>query len=172
MDLAYFITFSTYGTWLHGTAKGSGSVDRRHNVYGTALIPPDEGREEDEARRMTEPPYVLGEIARTIVRDAIVAYCEEENWTLLALHVRTNHVHVVLSSKREPGRLMSDLKARASRELNRTGMDASDKRWTRHGSTRHLFDDASVAAAVAYTLDEQGSPMAVYDPRTKEPRTK
>ena len=59
---------------------------------------------------------------------------------------------------------MSDLKARASRELNRTGTDANDKRWTRHGSTRHLFDDASVAAAVAYTLDEQGSPMAVYDP--------
>jgi hypothetical protein len=28
MPLAYFITFTTYGTWLHGTAKGNGSVDR------------------------------------------------------------------------------------------------------------------------------------------------
>lgn len=165
MALAYFITFSTYGTWLHGTAKGSGSVDRRHNVYGTPFIPPDEGREERAARRMTGPPYVLGETARTIVRDAIVALCREKNWTLLALHVRTNHVHVVLSAEREPGRLMSDLKARASRELNRSGTDANEKRWTRHGSTRHLFDDTAVAAAVAYTLDEQGSPMALYDPR-------
>jgi len=165
MALAYFITFSTYGTWLHGTAKGNGSVDRRHNVYDTPFIPPDEGREDCAARRMTDPPYVLGESARTIVRDAIVEHCREKNWTLLALHVRTNHVHVVVSVEREPGRLMSDLKARASRELNRSGTDTNAKRWTRHGSTRHLFDDASVDAAVAYTLDEQGSPMAVYDPR-------
>ena len=71
------------------------------------------------------------------------------------------------------------VKARASRDLNRSGTDANVKRWTRHGSTRHLFDEASVAAAVAYTLDEQGVPMAVYDPRVahesaahEEPRTK
>ena len=30
----------------------------------------------------------------------------------------------------------------------------------------------SVAAAVVYTLDKQGSPMAIHDPRPKEPRTK
>ena len=34
MALAYFITFSTYGSWLHGTKKGMGSVDREHNEYG------------------------------------------------------------------------------------------------------------------------------------------
>ena len=170
MALAYFITFSTYGTWLHGTDKGSGSVDRRHNVYGTPFIPPDERREENASLRMTDPLYVLGETARTIVRDAIVALCEEKSWTLLALHVRTNHVHLVVSAEREPGRLMSDLKARASRELNRSGTDANAKRWTRHGSNRHLFDETSVAAAVAYTLDEQGSRMAVYDPRTAHER--
>lgn len=109
MALAYFITFSTYGTWLPGTAKGRGSVDRRHNVYGTPFLAPDEGRQDRAARRMTGPPYILGETARTIVRDAIVELCKEANWTLLALHVRTNHVHVVLSAEREPGRLMSDL---------------------------------------------------------------
>jgi hypothetical protein len=27
--LAYFITFTTYGTWLHG--NGAGSVDPAHN---------------------------------------------------------------------------------------------------------------------------------------------
>ncbi|MFN0054392.1 MAG: transposase [Planctomycetales bacterium] len=165
MAAAYFLTFSTYGTWLHGTAKGNGSVDRDHNVFGTPFIAPDKTREERAALRMTDPPYILGETARGIVRDAIVRLCQEKNWMLLALHVRSNHVHVVISAEREPGRLMSDLKARASRELNRLGTDASEKRWTRHGSTRYLFDEASVAAAVAYTLGEQGTPMAVYDPR-------
>lgn len=172
MPQAYFLTFSTYGTWLHGTSKDIGSVDRHHNAYGTPFIPPDPKREQHAARQMTDPPYVLNEASRAIVRDAIVALCTEKAWALLALHVRTNHVHVVLSAEREPERLLSDLKARASRDLNRAGTDANIKRWTRHGSTGHLFSDESVAAAVSYTLDEQGPPMAVYDPRNKEPRTK
>ena len=174
MALAYFITFSTYGTWLHGTDKAQGSVDRQHNVYGTPFVAPDRARENQAAVRMTDPPYTLPESARGIVCEAIVGICRDNGWRLHALHVRTNHVHVVVSAEREPGRLMSDLKARASRELNRLGTDNSVKRWTRHGSTRHLFDEASVAAAVAYTLDEQGPPMATYDPRnppSNEPRT-
>jgi hypothetical protein len=132
MALAYFITFSTYGTWLHGTAKGQGSVDRQHNVHGTPFVEPDAQRESDAAMRMTEPPYSLGENARLIVRDAIVAICVEKCWTLRALHVRSNHVHLVVSADREPGRLISDLKARASRELNRMRIDTQAKRWIRH----------------------------------------
>src|SRR4051794_5003485 len=103
MALAYFITFSTYGTWLHGTDKGLGSVDRQHNVHGTPFVEPDARRERDAAERMTEPPYILGESARRIVRDAIVDICTEKGWTLRALHVRSNHVHVVVSADREPG---------------------------------------------------------------------
>ena len=165
MALAYFITFSTYGTWLHGTDKGQGSVDREQNVYGKPFVAPDPHREREAAERMNEPPYALHERARIIVRDAMVDLCQEKGWKLLAIHVRSNHVHCVISAEREPGRLMSDLKARASRELNRLLVDSQTKRWTRHGSTRHLFDDASVAAASTYTLDQQGPVMAVYDPR-------
>jgi len=174
MALAYFITFSTYGAWLHGTDRGKGSVDRLHNIHGTPFVEPDAQRERDAAARMNEPPYILHENARTIVRDAIVATCAEKAWLLRALHVRSNHVPLVVSADRDPGRLMSDLKARASRELNRATIDAQAKRWTRHGSTRHLFDEASVAAAVAYTLDKQGARMAYFDPTEKErePRAK
>jgi len=166
MALAYFITFSTYGTWLHGTDKGNGSVDCRQNAYGEPFIEPDAEREARAAARMRERPYVMDETARGVVRDAIVVLCAERGWSLLALQVRTNHVHGVVAADGEPGRLMSEWKARASRELNRLVADGQVKRWTRHGSTRHLFDEASVAAAVSYTLDEQGPPMAVYDPRS------
>ena len=31
--LAYFLTFTTYGTWLHGREEGS--VDRDNHVFGT-----------------------------------------------------------------------------------------------------------------------------------------
>jgi hypothetical protein len=127
MPLAYFITFSTYGTWLHGTHKGKGSVDRTHNKPGTPYLPTDAARHQRERASMNHPAYVLDLARRTIVRDAIIDISTEKHWDLLALHVRTNHVHVVIRADREPGRLMSDLKARASRDLNRAELDPSHR---------------------------------------------
>ncbi len=174
MALAYFITFSTYGTWLHGTDKGLGSVDREHNRPGSPFVEPDAERMKDERESMTQPAYVMDGPRRKVVRDAVVEICREKDWDLLALHVRTNHVHVVVSAEREPGRLMSDLKARASRELNRvegplTSCAAPRKRWTRHGSTLHLFTVEKVQEKIRYTIDEQGAMLDWYE---KETRTK
>lgn len=164
MTLAYFITFTTYGTWLHGTDKGMGSVDDEHNQFGAPFIAPDTRRLSAARDAMKQPPYALDTLRRTIVRDAIVGLAAEKEWRLWALHVRSNHVHVVVSADREPGRLMSDMKARASRELNRLGIDhAGRMRWTRHGSTRYLFEWPAVEASIRYTLDEQGERMAYFD---------
>src|SRR5258708_2840173 len=115
MALAYFITFTTYGTWLHGTDKGS--VDQRHNVYVTPVLDLDVERERREYEAMAQTPYVMSEAEREIVCQAIVDLARERGWLLLAVHVRTNHVHVVVSADRDPGRIMSDMKARASRDL-------------------------------------------------------
>jgi hypothetical protein len=41
--LAYFITFSTYGAWLHG--RGVGSVDKLHNEVGTPFLAADAEQE-------------------------------------------------------------------------------------------------------------------------------
>ena len=77
------------------------------------------------------------------------------------MHVRSNHVHVVIGADRDPARVMSDLKARASRNLTRAGFgNVQLKRWTRHGSTQHLFREKDVDAKIRYTLDEQGERMA------------
>ena len=166
MALAYFITFTTYGTWLHGSEKGS--VDREHNAYGGPLVAPDEHRERAMKEAMVQPPYVLGATEREVVCRAIVALCAERGWALLAVHVRSNHVHVVVSAERDPERIMSDMKGRASRDLTRAGFDSTErKRWTRHGSTKHLFREDEVADKIDYTLNRQGVRMAVYEPRTE-----
>jgi REP element-mobilizing transposase RayT len=166
MALAYFITSSTYGTWLHGTDKGLGSVDANHNRYGAAFVTPDDGRHGKSRQSMAQDEYILDARRREVVRDAIVALAREKGWPLLAVHVRSNHVHLVIGGDRDPGRLMSDLKARASRELTRAGFeDADRRRWTRHGSTLHLFTTAEVDEKVEYTLYRQGKPMAFYDGR-------
>jgi REP element-mobilizing transposase RayT len=164
MALAYFITFTTYGTWLHGADKGMGSVDRAHNEFGAPFVRPDDGRAARSRGEMAQPAYVMGAAERAVVRDAIVAVCGERGWQVMAVHVRSNHVHVVVAAERDAGRVMADLKARASRALTRAGFgDADRRRWTRHGSTLHLFDAATVADKVDYTLHRQGEPMAVYN---------
>jgi REP element-mobilizing transposase RayT len=107
---------------------------------------------------------------RDIVCRALIELAESRGWQLLAAHVRSNHVHVVIQAERDPGRLMSDLKARASRNLTMAGFgDAERKRWMRHGSTRHLFREEDVEAKIRYTLDEQGERMSWYS--SQEPRT-
>lgn len=169
MALAYFITFSTYGTWLHGTAKGKGSVDRERNERGAAFVEPDATREMRSRHEMKQAAYTMQAREREIVRDAIVALCRAKGWQLLAVHVRSNHVHVVVDVDRDPGRAMSDMKAQASRALTLAGFDdAARKRWTRHGSTLHLFDEATVEDKIDYTLNQQGAAMAIYDGRNNE----
>jgi REP element-mobilizing transposase RayT len=164
--IAYFITFTTYGTWLHGTDKGLGSVDDDHNRYGSPFVTPDAARVAAEQQRMVDEIYFLDAERREVVRDAIVAVAHDKGWRLWAVHVRSNHVHVVISAEREPGRLMSDLKARASAALTKAGFESSTRRrWTRHGSTRHVFNEDSLAERIDYTLECQGERMACYDGR-------
>lgn len=178
MALAYFITFTTYGTWLPGSSKGLGSVDREHNAYETPFVEPNPDREAAARNSMAQPPYTLNVIERDIVCQALVELAKEKSWQLLAAHVRSNHVHLVIQADREAGRLMSDLKARASRDLTRSGCaDTARRRWTRHGSTKHLFHIDDVAAKIRYTLNQQGPRMAWYVDEAwahiaKEPRTK
>src|SRR5258708_22190976 len=115
MALAYFITFTTYGTWLHGSDKGS--VDDEHNVYGTPFLEANSERQGQARAAMAQPPYVMSQPEREIVCKAIVTLAAERGWQLLAVHVRTNHVHVVVQAERDPRRLMSEMKAPASRDF-------------------------------------------------------
>ena len=49
--------------------------------------------------------------------------CADRHWSLLAAHVRTNPVHIVVQADVGPERIMNDLKSYASRCLNRLGLD-------------------------------------------------
>jgi REP element-mobilizing transposase RayT len=139
-------------------------VDRDHNQHGMEFVESDARRQRQSRQEMNQPPYTMHAAEREVVRDAIVELCRKKGWSLQALHVRSNHVHAVTGADRDAGRVMSDMKARASGALTRAGFDDSTrKRWTRHGSTLHLFDDATVMEKIDCTLHRQGAPMAFYD---------
>jgi REP element-mobilizing transposase RayT len=112
---------------------------------------------------MDQPPYGLDHCRREAVLDGLLERCSSRHWKLLAAHVRTSHVHVVVEADVRPERIMNDLKSYASRCLNRLGLDDSvRKRWARHGSTRWLWQPQTVSAAIQYVVQEQGDPMAVF----------
>ncbi len=160
--MTYLITFSCYGSHLHGQAAGS--VDRRHNLPGSRLVEAEPRRAKAEFERMDQPPYALDESRRGAVLRALRRRCQEQRWTLLAAHVRTSHVHLVVEAEARPERVMNDMKSYASRCLNRMGLDEpARKRWARHGSTRWLWKREDVSAAIRYVVDGQGEAMAVFE---------
>ena len=113
---------------------------------------------------MDQPPYHLDQIRRDAVLQAIQEVCGHRGWTLLAAHVRSNHVHAVVETETRPERIMSDFKAYASRRLNWMKLDQPNrKRWARHGSTRWLWKPQHVSAAIQYVVDEQGRSMSAFE---------
>ena len=159
--MRYFVTFACYGAHLHG--EESGSVDRRHNLFGVRSVEEDPERVRAERRRMKEPPYEMDSISRAIVLQSLPEVCSYRGWNLLAAHVRTNHVHVVVEAGVPPEKVMNDFKAYASRALNRLdGNEPGRRRWARHGSTRWLWSDQDVREAIRYVTEQQGEPMALF----------
>jgi REP element-mobilizing transposase RayT len=159
--MRYFITFACYGCHLHGDE--SGSVDRRHNLVGGPLLEPELRRASGERQRMAQTPYLLDRDAQSITLEAIREVSAHRGWNLLAVHVRTNHVHTIVEADVRPEKILNDFKAYASRALNRLGRDTPDRRrWSRHGSTRWLRNDDDVRHAVKYVVEAQGESLAVF----------
>ena len=149
----YFLTWTTYGTWIPGDDRGSFINDR---IEGPGL-----SRRKDHLRisssdRLTQDPFVLDDRARGLVGSAIREHAAHNRWPVLALNVRTNHVHLVLKTDRPPERLMNGMKAWSTRALREHGVVDADRRvWTRHGSTRHLHTLESLHRAIRYVNECQ-----------------
>jgi hypothetical protein len=155
----YFLTFTCYGVRLHGDRRGS--VDRQHNGVGARYLQEDALRNAAEQKLMTAEASSLPPVERSVVLDEIVSSCAKQHWGLHAAHVRSTHVHVVLTTKVEPDLVLGKLKSFASRALNkRFGMQG--KRWATHGSTIWLWSPRRLQRAVDYVVRGQGRPMELY----------
>jgi REP element-mobilizing transposase RayT len=113
---------------------------------------------------MDQDCYNLDQIRRDAVLEPIREVCGQRGWSLLAAHVRSNHVNTVVQAEAPPERVMNDFKAYASRRLNQMRLDEPDrKRWARHGSTRFLWKPKHILAAIQYVVNEQGDAMSVFE---------
>ena len=96
IPLAYFFSFHTYGTWLHGDDRGS--VDRVRNRYGSPRLPVNTRWHDYNRKALKGRPFILGPKERRVVKEAIRETCQFRKWCLLASNLRTNHVHVVVTA--------------------------------------------------------------------------
>jgi len=160
--VAYFLTFTTYGTWLQGREEGS--VSRGNNDYGQPVLQPDESLLKYQRRAMSQPEYRLDEKRREVVLNTIVEVAKYRGWKLWAVHVRSNHVHIIVTGDATPEKLMRDFKAWCSRRIREaTGEAAERNRWTEHGSTRYLWMEETLRDKIVYVLENQGERMAWFD---------
>ena len=98
---------------------------------------------------------------RQLVKEAIIEVCKYRGWKLVALHVRTTHVHAIVNAEATPWRVMIDWKAYATRRL-RMSDPTRVVYWAQGGSARSLKTERDVRRAMAYVLEEQGEPLETF----------
>jgi len=113
-----------------------------------------------ERRRLKTAPVALNVQQRAIVAEAIRFVCHKRCWTLLALNVRTTHLHAVVAAPDPPDRVMHAIKAYATWYLREHRLHAQvAPLWSRHGSTRYLWKAAHVEHACRYVAESQGEDL-------------
>ena len=75
-----------------------------------------------------QPPHDLDGDSRAVVLQALEQVRRHRGWNLLAAHVPSNHVHIVVEADVPPEKAMNDFKAYASRALNQLGREESGPR--------------------------------------------
>jgi REP element-mobilizing transposase RayT len=145
----YFITWNTYGSWLPGDSRGW-----RKRFSGDQ--PPNPRLENWCRNQMNDAPLRLSEGDRQTVDDACKEHCRYRNWTLLAINVRTNHVHVIFNSDAGPSVVRNQLKANCTRRL-RTQKNPLDARqpWAKGADVELLDTDKDIENCVRYVLEAQ-----------------
>jgi hypothetical protein len=155
--IAYFITWTTYGTWLPGD-------DRGWHRWGEAdLRPPNELFAEMAASEMKEAGLVLTPEDRAIVERTIARHCEIRGWTLHAARARSNHGHVVGAAAGYPPKIVREqLKAWCTRHL-KSRHPRRVRVWTEGGSCRWINHQDDLYAAIAYVNEAQDRKGIEYE---------
>ena len=147
--IAYFITWTTYGTWLPGDDRGwwRKGDGERHD--------PNELVQAVSKSEMKEPGFFMTTGDRLIVESTISRHCEIRSWTLHAKNARSNHVHVVVTaSEYAPETVRDQLKAWSTRKLQ-PRHPSRERFWTEGASGRWINHESDLEAAIIYTNDAQ-----------------
>ena len=161
--LAFHSIFTTYGTWLPNEPRGSWStfvaswelyrfgkattVSTTRSLAGHAY---DRHTKTQMQHVLKHPPVRLtGDQART----AAMAFAQTP-YTLHALAIMSNHVHMVIGyTRRDIRRAIGHIKSEATRALRKRGWYTTHSPWTDHGWNVYLNTDDDVQRAIDYVRE-------------------
>ena len=146
----YFITWTTYGTWLPGDRRGW----RKTN---SGDQPPQLLLEQWSRNQMQQRPVLLNQIQRNKVETVCHEHAEIRGWFIHAISIRSNHVHIAVTADSEPKIVRDQFKANATRVLRQEPDPVSNQKiWSRGGDTE-LIDggEESLERVVLYITEAQ-----------------
>ena len=163
IPLGYLMTFRCYGTWLHGDRHGS--TDRFHNRYKSPHLAASARRQSINRRLLKSDAMTLDSQQRQSVERALREVCEHRGWLLHTMGVRTNHVHVVVSTGGfKPERALNAFKAYATRRLRADGRwNKTHSPWADRGSKKYLWTERSMSIAIDYVINGQGGDLPEFE---------
>ena len=153
--LAYFITWTTYGTWLSGDSRGWRKRGSRE------MEPPDAAAFRRANDAMTSDVVVLSDLQRKMIERVIDDHCRFRSWELHARNARTNHIHVVVTAATRGGTVRSQLKAWSNRRLSEhagltgVGKEGLKKWFTEKGDVEWIESTEDLENVVLYVKDFQ-----------------
>ncbi len=147
--IAYFFTWTTYGTWLPGDHRGWNPKEGSGPQTANQLF------EEMARSQMTETEFHLCTVDRELVEKVIRKHCKIRQWTLHAVNPRSNHVHVVVTAPGyEPEPVYEQFKAWCTRHL-KVSHKERENFWTERASRRWINHEEDLEAAILYVLEAQ-----------------
>ena len=145
----YFITWTTYGTWVPGDARGWRKRGQWEQVPRPLL-------ERWCREQMKGDTVLLSPADRETVEQACREHCQFRGWELLAVNARSNHVHVVVVANEAPKKVRDQLKANCTRCLRQQPVPLNVERtWTRGGDVEILDTDDDIETVVTYVTEAQ-----------------
>ena len=148
--VAYFITWTVYGTHLQGDERGWRRRRKGHQLPQPRLA-------EWRRDRLKHDMVLLNEEQRTVVEEECQRHCDHRGWRLWEVNARSNHVHAVVTAEGVSGKTVRDqLKANCTRAVRERWSQYSDRPvWTVGGDWVCINSDDELEEVCAYVREAQ-----------------
>jgi REP element-mobilizing transposase RayT len=156
--IAYFITWTVYGTHLQGDERGW-----RRRRKGNQLPQPRLAQWRRE--RLKHEVILLSADQRRTVELECRRHCDHRNWRVWAVNVRWNHIHAVVTAFGASGKDVRDqLKANCTRGLREKWPEFQDRPvWTIGGDWECINTEDELEAVCIYVHEAQDRMGCEYE---------
>jgi REP element-mobilizing transposase RayT len=159
--LAFFITWTVYGSHLQGDLRGW-----RRRRKGEQLAQPRLAAWHQQ--RLNHDVILLSPEQRQVVEAACQRHCEHRGWHLWEAGARSSHIHVVVSANGYSGKTVRDqLKANCTRALRERWNQFRDRTvWTVGGDWDCINYEDDLEVVCSYVRDAQDRMACEYSEPT------